>query len=152
MPVNCVDGLQKIPTKFGHKIVKNIQLWYLIFSIISSGLNSFIWIWVSEKASMRVTSLLRSHGFGHSGNNIKNQVWFTLSPFEQNPTKNFLGKGIPNLFRRIKEQIVVISIRKLHYRYNIYIDWMMDFSDLPGVISLARCQFSNSRIYFSSNP
>ena len=61
---------------------------------------------------MRITNVLRSGGFGHSGNYIKNQVWFTLSPFEQNVTKGFLSKGIPNLFRRVKEQILAISIRE----------------------------------------
>lgn len=61
--------------------------------------------------SMRLTNNL-SHGFGHLGVRIKNQVTYTLSTFEQNPTQGILKNGIPNIIRRFKTKFLIIAIRK----------------------------------------
>lgn len=42
-------------------------------------------------------------GFGNLAY-VRNQVWFTLSPYEQKPFAKFLKTGIPNTLRRFTEE------------------------------------------------
>ena len=53
-----------------------------------------------------------SHGFGHLGMHIKNQITYTLSSFEQNPTAGIVSKGIPNIIRRFRTKFLIVAIRK----------------------------------------
>ena len=60
---------------------------------------------------MRLTNFL-AHEFGHLGYHTKNQIWYTLSSFEQNPTKGVVSKGLPTALRRFRSRFFPIAIRK----------------------------------------
>jgi len=61
---------------------------------------------------MKTSSSVNGKHFGNLGVHVKNQIQYTLSPFEQNVTKGIFQKGFPNLVRRVKEKFLVIAIRK----------------------------------------
>lgn len=54
---------------------------------------------------MRLTSVLRSAGFGNLPCKVRGIVYYSLSPFEQRAFGGAISKGIPNLARRFKDEV-----------------------------------------------
>lgn len=42
-------------------------------------------------------------GFGNLAY-VRNQIWFTLSPYEQKPFAKAIKSGLPNVLRRVAEE------------------------------------------------
>lgn len=57
-------------------------------------------------------------GFGNL-TYVRNQVWFSLSPYEQRPFAKFIKNGVPNTIRRIAEELPYVGPPML-MAYGVY--------------------------------
>ena len=61
---------------------------------------------------MRLTSVLNEHhGFGTLAK-IHNIVVYKISPFEQRAFAGAIKNGVPNMFRRFRSNVFIVTPRK----------------------------------------
>jgi ubiquinol-cytochrome c reductase subunit 8 len=57
-------------------------------------------------------------GFGNLAY-VRNQIWYSLSPFEQRPFAKIIKDGFPNTIRRISEEAPFV-LPPLLFAYSVY--------------------------------
>merc|ERR1712055_25541 len=62
-----------------------------------------------KRTKMKLSSILNGQHFGAGLAKVNGIVKYTLSPFEQRAFAGAISQGVPNMFRRFRSQVLIVT-------------------------------------------